>query len=517
MKYQYAILSAIAFTLFYAPLTNSAPCPFDTTKTCNLFLNILTDRDASGLRYYGPTNYDHRFSGEVNVYDSTLVQPYSDNVNVPGQIKLTAVRSGNPAFKSGQIMTRVNLNQPPYNAPLPIHPFTTEDIAHGYLEARVKLPKCDVSDDGLCQAGTAPTSYTRGLWPSVWMLPTFDINWPQNGEIDIWEAYQLGRDFNVTTSALHFNGNSPSCGGGDCKFIGYPLAVPAAPSPLYNDFHTWGFEWQPDPNSHTGGVIMTGYFDNVRVWGPLPTDSLPADGPNAFSRGFHDPAGGFYVIAALAVGGGYAGPPNPHLQTATMYVQSIKAYAVGTTPPPPNKCLPPANITSSFTPDKKTITLNWQQPTGSDTILNYQINDWLNRVLWTGTTTTYTDRTLPGTNGTFTYFLYSHCPSGLSAGVQVNVVINDAPQQLCMPPANIQSSYTPDRKQITLTWQAPTNSAPVSNYQVFDWLKRIIWRGTATTFVDNTLPGTPGKFVYFLNTNCTVGSSALVEKDVVIT
>src|SRR5262249_28108146 len=149
--------------------------------------------------------------------------------------------------------------------------------------------------------------------PSVWLLPTFDTNWPQNGEIDVWEAYQLGRDFNVTTVTLHFNGNDPRCGGNDCKFIGFHLAVPAANGPLYNNFHTWGFEWQPDPNSTKHGVIMTGYFDNVKVWGPLATDSLPADGPNAFSRGFNDPAGGFYLITALAVGGPYAGAPNAHL------------------------------------------------------------------------------------------------------------------------------------------------------------------------------------------------------------
>lgn len=305
-----------------------AACPFDKNKTCTLNKDILNDISPQGLRYYGPTNYDHRISGEINVFDSSLVTPYSDSMNVPGQVKLTANRINGTLFKSGEIMTRVNLDQPPYNAPFKITPFTTNDIEHGYIEARVRLPKCETSDDGLCQNNLAPESYHRGMWPSVWLLPTHDTDWPLNGEIDIFEAYKKTQPINETTAALHFNGNDPRCGNGDCKFIGYHLPSSFSDGPFYNDFHTWGFEWEPDPISSKGGVILNGYFDNVKVWGPLATDTLPADGPNAFSRGFHDPNGGFYFITALALGGGYAGSPSSHLLSASMYVQSVKAYSV---------------------------------------------------------------------------------------------------------------------------------------------------------------------------------------------
>lgn len=511
------IMAAIFITAaFYLSCAHAATCAFDNTKTCTLLRDILNDHDAGGLPYYGPTNYDHRFSGEIEIFNASHVQPYTDGVNAPGQLKLVATRAGNPAFISGEIMTRVNLDQPPYSSPTKIHPFTTEDTQHGYLEVIVKLPKCEVSDDGLCQNGTNPDSYNSGMWPSVWLLPTFDTNWPQNGEIDIWEAYQQGRPFNVTTATIHFNGNDPRCGGNDCKFIGYPLAVPAAPRALWNDFHSWGFEWQPDPNSPNKGFIMTGYFDNVKIWGPLTTDSLPADGPNAFSRGFNDPAGGFYVIAALALGGGYAGNPSSHLQTASMYVQSVKAYTVSGGGGPGKQCLPPANIQYTYTADKKNITLTWQQPANSDTINSYQVNDWQNKMMWTGNALTFTDKTLPGTDGTFTYFLYSNCPSGQSAGVKVDAIIKGPPPQKCLPPANIQSTVSADKKQITLTWQQPANSDPITNYQVSGCQGRILFTGQTLQFVDKALPGTPGTFSYFLNSICTTGVSPNVQKDVVV-
>ncbi|WP_419420500.1 hypothetical protein ACNVED_04155 [Legionella sp. D16C41] len=399
-------------------------CTFDKNKTCTLYKDILNDISPSGLHYYGPTNYDHRFSGEINVFKANLVTPYTDNVNLPGQIKLTANRVNNTLFNSGEIMTRVNLDQAPYNSPTKITPFTTNDIKHGYIEARVKLPKCDVSDDGLCQNNAAPESYHRGLWPSVWLLPTHDTDWPMNGEIDVFEAYQQGRSLSEGTATLHFNGNDPRCGNGDCKFVGFHLPSAFSNGPLYNNFHTWGFEWEPDPNSAKGGMILNGYFDNVKIWGPLATDSLPADGPNAFARGFHDPNGGFYFITALALGGGYAGAPSPHLKSASMYIQSVKTYSVKTGNTPPDKtCLPPANIKSTYTADKKQITLTWAKPANSDTIVTYQVNDWQNKLMWKGNQLTFIDKTLPGKNGKFTYFLYSNCTSGISKGVQYDVNI----------------------------------------------------------------------------------------------
>jgi|GEM_PF-2895794 len=499
---------------------NAASCPFDSTKTCALERDILNDIGTNGLRYYAPTNYDHRISGEIDVYDAALVLPYTDATNAPGQLKFIANEINSGYWQSGEIMTRVNLNQAPFNAPQASNPWTTKELQHGYLEVVVKMPKCDTSTDGKCQANTQPDNYQAGLWPAIWMEPTMDANWPQNGEIDISEAYLQGSDYKTSTATIHFNGNDARCNGGDCVFQGFSLTSSKASVELWKDFHTWGFEWQPDPASTDGGQILTGYFDNVKVWGPVQTDTFPADGPNAMSRGFNDPNGGYYLIVNLALGGGYAGAPAAPMESSSMYVQSVKAYNVnGSTPPPTNQCLPPASIQSSYTADKKNITLSWQQPTNSDAITTYQVNDWANKTIWTGTATSFTDTTLPGTNGTFTYFLYSNCPSGQSKGVEEDVVINNTPPPpvaKCLPPASIQSSYTADKKNITLSWQQPANSDTVSTYQVNDWSNKTIWTGTATSFTDTTLPGTNGKFTYFLYSNCPSGQSTGVEEDVVI-
>ncbi|MBA3662038.1 MAG: hypothetical protein H0W64_09930 [Gammaproteobacteria bacterium] len=96
----------------------------------------------------------------------------------------------------------------------------------------------------------------------------------------------------------------------------------------------------------------------------------------------------------------------------------------GVNPPlPDGKCLPPANIKSTYTANKKQVTLTWDKPANAETISTYQVNDWLDRQIWRGVERTFIDKSLPGTNGKFTYFLYSNCPSGRSPRVQYDVVI----------------------------------------------------------------------------------------------
>lgn len=422
MKYCLRIFSFIFLTCISNYLF-AAPCSFDASKDCALQRDILNDIGANGLKYYAPTNYDHRMSGEIEVYKSFLVQPYFDSTNAPGQLALLMNKnSGN--YIAGEIMTRANLDLPPFNAPVKSNRWTTQEINHGYVEVIVKMPTCETSTDGKCQIGTAPNDYSHGFWPAIWMMPTMDSNWPQNGEIDISEAYLQGTNYKVSTATLHFNGNSPSCSNNDCVFNGYPLKNSVTATPLWTAFHIWGFEWQPDPQSTTGGKIITGYFDNVKAWGPLRTDTLPADGANALRRGFNDPNGGYYLIINFAVGGGYAGGPNPLTLTSKMYVRSAKAYSVSDIPV--LSCLPPANIQSIYSSDKTQVTLAWTQPANSSAISYYQVGDWLHRIIWKGTKPTdrfFQDQTLPGTNGKFTYFLSTVCGNKTSAEVQYDVNI----------------------------------------------------------------------------------------------
>lgn len=408
------------------PPTQNA-CPFDSTKECILKKDILNDISPEGLRYYAPTNYDHRAQGgEQSVFDAALVTPYSDDVNVPGQISLTAQRVNSVLFKGGEIMTRMNLHLPPFNSPVKSVPFSTKELTHGYIEIAAKMPKCDVSDDGLCQSNLAPEDYSRGLYPYVWLLPTNDAVWPANGEIDILEGYHKIYNFKQTLSRLHFEGTSGDCDESDCKskihgFL-YPPAVTA--EPIYNGFHTWGFEWEPDPNSTKGGALLSTYFDNVQILESIRTDYFPSDGPKAIQRGFNDPAGGFYIIAALAVGGPFVGEPNSHLQKATMKIQSIRAYAVQgasiTDPAPSETCFPPRDISYKLAPDKKSVTFFFNEISHEgDPLTSIEVYDYQRVGIWESedpNVKSFVDTSIanvPGP-GRYPYYVYGYCKSGTS-------------------------------------------------------------------------------------------------------
>lgn len=425
---KYTILTAAFLSIFYGEFAQAVPCPFDQAKDCSLYRDVLNDISPTGLRYYAPTNYDHRSQGgEASVFDSSLVTPYADGVNIPGQLMLTANRVNATLFKGGQIMTRANLHNAPYNSPVKSMPFTTRELNHGYIEIVAKMPKCEVSDDGLCQANIAPLSYSRGLYPYVWLLPTNDAIWPANGEIDILEGYHKIYNFNQTLSSLHFNGTSGDCDNSDCKskLHGYLYPPAVTPGLISSDFHTWGFEWEPDPNSTKGGLLISTYFDNVQILEPVRTDYFPSDGPKALSRGFNDPAGGYYIIASLAVGGPFVGTPNTHLQSANMKVQSIRAYSVKgasiTDPPPVENCFPPRDISYKLAKDKKSVTFFFNEvshpgdPMTSIEVYNYQ------RVHVWETEDPAHDKSFVDTSianvpgpGRYPYYMYAYCTTGTS-------------------------------------------------------------------------------------------------------
>jgi beta-glucanase (GH16 family) len=418
MKNSYAVMLITLAGALTSYQAYAATCPFDSTQTCTLARDILNDKSGN-KNFYAATNYKDTSSGELDTYNAALATSYQDRVNAPGQIMLQLKKISTGVYQSSEIMTRANLNAPPYNSPTSSVPWTTQGIAHGYLAVTVKMPWCVTSDDGACQRHTQSETYNAGLWPAVWLLPTNDASVPTNGQINIAEAYPTGSCFNTAPSTLHFNGTAATCVGGDCVKGGFLVGTAMSQYALSSNYHTYGFEWQPDP-AHTGAQLLTGYLDNVKIWGPTSTAILPADGANAFARGFSDPNGGFYLIVNLAIGGPFAGAPNAHLDTATMFIQSIKAYNVGVTPPASN-CQPPINIQSMVSPNKTQATIAWEAPTTpTDPILNYQVNDWNNRVVWTGSTPTdrvFQDQTLPGTSGSFTYNIYTNCTTGLSSGV----------------------------------------------------------------------------------------------------
>lgn len=496
-----------ALSALSTPLVVAAPCTFDVNKTCTLATDLLKDKASNGLPYYAPTNYDHRMSTEINVYDASKVVKNTD-----GTLTLLANLINNGYWKSGEIMTRSNLTSPPYNAPYASQVWNTQATTHGYLEVNVKLPTCTTSLDNLCQQGKNPSNYNRGLWPAIWLLPFKDNTWPLNGEIDIMEAYPKNTAFNITTSALHFNGNAPACGNNDCKGWGYPLERHQFPELAYNKAHTWGFEWEKDPKSTKGGYIMTGYIDNVKTWGPLASDSLPADGSNAIARGFNDANGGNYLIINLAVGGNYADAPNPQMQSASMNVNSVKFYKVDNSAG--GSCNPPTDLYAFYSDNKQSVNLNWTSPTDKTNLTSFQIKDWQKKQLWTGNATTWTQNTLPKKAGTFTYYISSVCGSTASEDVRIDVVI---PQTgVCGSPTNITSSVSADKKSIVLNWNPPQSSLYPSNYQVKDWQNKLLYQGNTFSWTDKTLPGKAGTYTYYINTVCNDLSSTAVKYDAII-
>jgi beta-glucanase (GH16 family) len=136
---------------------------------------------------------------------------------------------------------------------------------YGYFEARVKLPK------------------GKGLWPAVWMLPA-DFGWPP--EIDIMES--IG-DPQQAFMTVH-SGPVPTKG--------------VEVHPNSDGFHTYAVSWD------ARNVVF--YLDGVETQ----RMATPAD--------MRKP---MYIMANLAVGGVWAGPPDAStVFPAKFPIRYIRAY-----------------------------------------------------------------------------------------------------------------------------------------------------------------------------------------------
>ncbi len=144
--------------------------------------------------------------------------------------------------------------------------------AYGYFEIRTRLPK------------------GKGLWPAFWLLPASG-EWPP--EIDILEA--LGSDTRSYFTTLHYKtAKSPHL---------YQANNFAAPADLSEGFHIYAVNWQPNQ--------LTWYFDGQQVYQlDENVPSLP-----------------MYILANLAVGGDFPGPPSPDTAFPAFYdIDYIRVY-----------------------------------------------------------------------------------------------------------------------------------------------------------------------------------------------
>jgi beta-glucanase (GH16 family) len=136
---------------------------------------------------------------------------------------------------------------------------------YGYFEAGVKLPE------------------GKGLWPAVWMLPA-DLSWPP--EIDIMESIGNPKQAFMTVHS------------------GKAMTKGAEVHPSSDGFHTYAVAWDAKE------IVF--YLDGVETQrGPTPAD-------------MNKP---MYILANLALGGGWAGAPDASTAfPAKFSLRFIRAY-----------------------------------------------------------------------------------------------------------------------------------------------------------------------------------------------
>ena len=158
------------------------------------------------------------------------------------------------------------------------------EFAYGRIEARIQVPSGDA-----------------GLWPAFWSLGT-DIDrvgWPQTGEIDFMEY--VSRLPNEIFGTIHGPGYSGGQSFGNVYDFG---------EPVYNVYHTFAIEWEPD--------LINWYVDGILYHTATPGDVAP----NQWV--FNDPV---YLLLNVAVGGNFGGAVSPNTTfPQEMRVDYVRVY-----------------------------------------------------------------------------------------------------------------------------------------------------------------------------------------------
>lgn len=134
-----------------------------------------------------------------------------------------------------------------------------------------------------------------GTWPALWMLGNniSTVGWPACGEIDVME--HRGMELNKIFGTVHHPGHSGgNADGGTINISGATTA-----------FHKYTCEWSAS--------AIKFYVD----------DNLYYSFPNNSSVPFNH---NFFIIMNLAIGGNFAGPVDPSLNSATMEVDYVRVY-----------------------------------------------------------------------------------------------------------------------------------------------------------------------------------------------
>jgi beta-glucanase (GH16 family) len=157
-------------------------------------------------------------------------------------------------------------------------------VKYGLIEARMKIPP------------------GAGLWPAFWMLGNdiTTVGWPACGEIDVMETN--GSKPYTVYGTLH--------GPSGATAYEIPHTVRSATA-LASGFHTYGVSWSPK--------AVTWLLDGKPYATVTSADLSPGQ-----SWVFNQP---FHLVLDLAVGGGWAGPPDASTRfPATLLVDWVRVY-----------------------------------------------------------------------------------------------------------------------------------------------------------------------------------------------
>jgi beta-glucanase (GH16 family) len=157
------------------------------------------------------------------------------------------------------------------------------EFAYGRIESRILVP----------QGG--------GIWPAFWSLGTdIDlVSWPQTGEIDFMEF--VGRLPEEIFGTIHGPGYSGGASYGNVYNFG---------EPVFNDYHTFAVEWEPD--------LIKWYVDDILYHTATPADVAPNEWV------FNDPV---FLLLNVAIGGNFGGAIDPNIQLPqSMAVDYVRVY-----------------------------------------------------------------------------------------------------------------------------------------------------------------------------------------------
>lgn len=185
-----------------------------------------------------------------------------------------------------------NLNPPEWNSPGTgtqdytsgkVRTLGLADWKYGRFSARIKAPK------------------GQGIWPAFWMMPVDSVygGWPLSGEIDIYEAVNLGADCadcqgnvgeNKTHGTIHFGQSPPNN-----KYYGKDTYLPDNAQPG-DSYHVYAVEW---------GEGKINWYLNDQLYFSATKDDWFTSAQNAIGNASAPFDQNFYVMLNLAIGGNW--------------------------------------------------------------------------------------------------------------------------------------------------------------------------------------------------------------------